>query len=53
MTCRYKMPGKLEALEKIIKLRGWYAPEKKELSGKVTVCPEVLAALDNLGIKST
>jgi len=27
-TVRCKMPGKLDAIEKLIKLRGWYAPEK-------------------------
>lgn len=29
---RFKMPDKLAALEKIIKMKGWYAPEKNEHS---------------------
>jgi len=27
-TLRVKMPSKMDAVEKLIKLRGWYAPEK-------------------------
>lgn len=30
---RIKMPAKLDALDKLAKLCGWYAPEKKEITG--------------------
>jgi len=29
-SVRFKMPDKLAAMEKIIKIMGWYAPEKQE-----------------------
>ncbi len=32
-SVKYKMPSKLDALEKLIKMAGWYAPEKIEHSG--------------------
>lgn len=32
---KYKMPSKLDALEKLIKMAGWYAPEKVEVSGGI------------------
>ena len=34
-TRKYKMPSKLDAVEKIIKMGGYYAPEKVEHSGSV------------------
>ncbi len=36
-TVRYKMPAKLEAMEKIIKIRGWYEPDKVQHSGSITL----------------
>ncbi len=33
VSYRYKMPSKLDAAEKIIKMAGYYAPEKVEHSG--------------------
>lgn len=33
ISSRYKMPSNLDAVEKLIKLTGWYAPEKIEHSG--------------------
>lgn len=50
-TRKVKMPGKLEAIEKLIKLRGWYKPDKVEHSGTVAVSHQVAEALANLGIK--
>jgi hypothetical protein len=35
-TRKYKMPSKLDAIEKVIKMGGYYAPEKVEHSGTVT-----------------
>ena len=32
-----KMPGKLEAMDKLAKLLGWYDPEANEVNVKVTI----------------
>ena len=36
-TFRVKMPGKMDAVEKLIKLRGWYAPEKVTMAAGDTL----------------
>lgn len=49
-TVKVKMPGKLEALEKLIKLRGWYQPDKVEHAAAAGVSRAVAEALEELGI---
>lgn len=40
---RLKMPGKMDAFREIAKLRGWYAPEKKQV--ELTAVDKVLTSI--------
>ena len=44
---RYKMPAKLDAVEKLIKMAGWYAPQKIEHSGGIVGMFEELTGVSN------
>lgn len=43
-STKIKMPGKLDAFDKMAKLKGWYAPEKSEIKHEA-FDPEVRTAL--------
>jgi hypothetical protein len=47
-TERIKMPSKEGMLDKLIKLKGWYAAEKRETTVDLTIHPEVDTALEKL-----
>lgn len=45
---KVKMPPKLEAVEKIIKMAGWYSPEKVQIGADAELKESLLALLDSI-----